>query len=441
MLPVVAIIGRPNVGKSTLFNSLTHSQAALVADRPGVTRDRHYGFASRDGKRFIVIDTGGLGGAEEEIELLAEQQTRQAILEADCLLFLVDGKEGLSNSDHVLAKQLRTLDKPILFVINKVDSQLTETNRPEFYRLGLKEPLLISASHSRGLSELVEAVFKALPEKPVEATSFIGEKGIQVAILGRPNVGKSTLTNQILGQDRVIVSDQPGTTRDSIFIPLEYSGQKFTLIDTAGIRRKSQVADAVEKFSVIKTLQALEVAHVAVVLIDAESGLGDQDLKIMGYVLEAGKGLVIAINKWDAIREEQQEWLKKELNRRLQFASFAKFHFISALKGFGTKRLFISVERAYESAGQKWGTPLLSKLLTKLVTKHPPPLIKGRRIKLLYAHMGGHYPPVIVIHGRQTEDTPGSYKGYLENAFRKTLKLEGTPVRIELRSGSNPYTK
>jgi len=440
MIPVIALVGRPNVGKSTLFNFLTKSRDALVADFPGLTRDRKYGRGKVGGAQYLVVDTGGLSGENDGIDELMAQQTRLAIEEADIILFLVDGRNGVSASDHIITRELRQIDKPVLLVVNKIDGVNTDTAVGDFYELGMGEPLPIAAARGRGVQQLMQQALDMLPEDQIEAElEDDPAAGIKVAILGRPNVGKSTLVNRLIGEERVLAFDMPGTTRDSIYIPFEKNGQAYTLIDTAGVRRRSRVHEAIEKFSVIKALQAIEESNVVIVVLDAQQEISDQDATLLGFVLESGRALLLAINKWDNLAEEQKEKIKHELDYKLTFLDFAEMHFISALHGTGIGHLFDSVQKAYESATRKLSTPRLTEILERAVEEHQPPMVRGRRIKLRYAHQGGRNPPIIVIHGNQVKSTPESYKRYLMNTYRKLLKLVGTPVRIEFREGKNPY--
>ena len=439
MKPVIALVGRPNVGKSTLFNRLTRTRDALVADMPGLTRDRKYGEGQIDEHKFIVIDTGGISGDEEGIDSHMAQQSLQAVREATIVLFLVDAQVGLAASDELLAKELRAANKPVHLVVNKIDGLNEEVVVADFFSLGLGEPFAIAAAHGRGVSHLINTVLQdvleaeaALPEEPEDP-------GIKIAAIGRPNVGKSTLINRMLGEERVVVFDMPGTTRDSIYIPYERRDKKYTLIDTAGVRRRGKVSETVEKFSVIKTLQAIEDANVVILVLDARESIVDQDLHLLGFVLETGRSLVIAINKWDGMDPDAKDRVKADIERRLGFINFAKIHFISALHGTGVGDLYQSIERAYASAKKRLSSNQLTKYLEDIVTEHQPPLVKGRRIKLRYAHMGGSNPPTIVIHGNQTESVPHSYRRYIENTFRNIMKLEGTPIRIEFKTGENPY--
>lgn len=437
MKPVIALIGRPNVGKSTLFNCLTRSRDALVADQPGMTRDRNYGEGCAGEHAFIVIDTGGLSGEREDLDQRMAQQVWQAVTEADAVLFMVDARDGLLPGDEDIARQLRQLNKSVTLVINKIDGVDSDVAASEFFRLGMGEPCAIAASHGRGVSNLIEHVFEQFPEaETAEQEKF---SGIKIAIVGKPNVGKSTLVNRILGEERVLAMDLPGTTRDSIYIPFKRDEQDYVLIDTAGIRRRGKVSNVLEKFSVIKALQAIEEANVVVFVVDAKQGVSDQDAHLLGFVLDAGRALVMAVNKWDGMTQEDKTSVKSELQRRLQFVEFAKLHFISALHGTGVGNLFQSIRRAYSSATKDLSTPRLTRILEDAVSAHQPPLVRGRRIKLRYAHQGGRNPPVIVIHGNQTEEVPKAYQRYLSNTFRDVLQLQGTPLRVEFKTGKNPF--
>ena len=437
MLPAIAIVGRPNVGKSTLFNVLTSSRDALVADQPGLTRDRQYGYATRGEHRCIVVDTGGYTDETDEIVRLAVEQALLAESESDLALFVVDGREGLNTLDEMIATRLRRQGKPVIVVVNKTDGIDAQAATMEFHRLALEQPLPISASHRRGIGLLWNAISDVLP--PYQSPPDNTEQGVKFAVIGRPNVGKSTLVNTILGAERVIAHDMPGTTRDSIYIPFERRGRGYTIIDTAGVRRRAKVDGTVEKYSVIKTLRALDECHVAVVLIDACDGITDQDSRLLGLVVESGRGLVLGVNKWDALGEEEKPGLQYEMDRKLRFLEFAAIHHISALNTWGIKRLLGSVDKAWEAAHRDLATPILTKLLSRLVERHPPPLVRGRRIKLRYAHQGGKNPPVIVVHGNQTGAVPDSYRRYLVNQFRETLGLRGTPVRVEFKTSDNPF--
>lgn len=434
----LAIIGRPNVGKSTLFNCLTRSRNALVSDKPGLTRDRQYGFGYFNDRTFIVIDTGGIGEESVAIDEVMSEQSWKAVEDSNAILFVVDARAGLMPADQDIANRLRKMNKPTYFVMNKIDGIDPNTAVGEFYPVGFGAPIPIAASHNRGIHPLIEMILNDFP-KTEENIDF--DSGIKVAIIGRPNVGKSTLINRILGENRVSVFDQPGTTRDSIYIPMEHRGEKYTLIDTAGIRRRAKVTDLIEKFSIIKTLQAIQNCNVIVLLMNAQENVTDQELKLIGHVIDSGKALIIAVNKWDGLSEDQKNNIKKELNRRLVFLDYARWHFISALHGSGVGNLFDSINEAYKSATKELSTPTLTKILEQAIEQHQPPLVKGRRIKLRYAHCGGHNPPIIVIHGKQLKDLPESYQKYLEKTFRTKLKLSGTPIRIQLKTDENPYKK
>jgi GTP-binding protein len=438
-VPVVAIVGRPNVGKSTLFNLLTRSRQALVADEPGLTRDRQYGRARLGSRTWLVVDTGGLTESDAGLDPLVTRQALQAVEEADLVLLLVDARSGRTPADEIIVERLRPYGRPTLPVVNKAEGLDPQVSVAEFHGLGLGEPLAISAAHGHGTSALVEAIEAALPSAAGEETAPDQGAGIRVAVVGRPNVGKSTLVNRMVGEERVLTYDAPGTTRDSIRVPFERDGRPYVLIDTAGVRRRARVAERIEKFSIIKTLQAIEAADVVVLLFDARAGVAEQDVHILGHVLEAGRALVLAVNKWDGLAPDERSRVRSELERRLAFIDFAPVHFISALHGSGVGELFAAIERASASASRKLPTPVLTRLLQEAVAAHAPPLVRGRRVKLRYAHQGGQSPPVIVIHGNQTEALPDSYRRYLVRRFRETLRLEGTPVRLELRTGVNPY--
>jgi GTP-binding protein len=432
--PVFAIVGRPNVGKSTLFNCLTKSRDALVANFPGLTRDRQYGYGVYDDKNFIVIDTGGIGTEEDTLENLMANQSWQAITEANVILFLVDAREGLTIADELIAQRLRMLNKPLFLVLNKIDGLDANLAAAEFHALGFGNQIEIAAAHRRGINNLLEKMLAgfAANTKQIEVAQ---QTTIKIAIIGRPNVGKSTLVNRILGEERVVVYDEPGTTRDSIFINFTRRGKDYIIIDTAGVRRRSRVTNVVEKFSVIKTLQAIAASNVVVFLIDATTNIAEQDLKLLGHIVDSGKSLVLAVNKWDGLAAETKEFVKQELQRRLVFLDYVKWHFISALHGSGVGNLFTTINKVYASAIKTVATSQLNTILAQIVAAHPPPLVKGKRVKLRYVHLGGHNPPIIVIHGKQVTLLPASYKRYLANAFREALKLIGTPVRIELREG------
>lgn len=438
MCPIFAIIGRSNVGKSTLFNVLTQSRSALVADQPGLTRDRKFGRGQLGSKLYWVIDTGGLSGANDDA--IGERITRQAsvaVQEADAVLFLVDGRAGLTVTDELIAQRLRQFNVPIHLVINKAEGLDKALISAEFQILGFSSIYAISAAHRQGIQTLMETVlanFAAPAETPSEP-----EESIKVAIIGRPNVGKSTLINRILGYERVITFDQPGTTRDSIEIPFSRDNQAYTLIDTAGVRRRAKVFETLEKFSVLKTFQAIADSHVVLVLLDAREGITDQDANLLGDVLEQGRALVIAVNKWDGLSAEQRQQVNYHLERKLHFIQFAKVHFISALHGSGVGDLFASIKKAWQAAFCHVNTRQLNEILKHAVDSHPPPLVQGRRIKLRYIHQGGHNPPLFIIHGNQVNEITNDYKRYLSNTLRETLNLEGTPIEIIFKLGENPF--
>ncbi|TGD73926.1 ribosome biogenesis GTPase Der [Mangrovimicrobium sediminis] len=439
MLPVIALVGRPNVGKSTLFNQLTRSRDALVADYPGLTRDRKYGEANLEGRTFVVIDTGGISGEEEGIDSHMAGQSLQAIEEADAVLFMVDAREGLNAADEALAAHLRQRNKQFHLVVNKIDGIDETLALSDFYRLGIDSMFGIAASHGRGVRSMIGQVLAAFPDEPEPDLLEEQPGSIRVAVVGRPNVGKSTLVNRLLGEERVVVYDQPGTTRDSIYINYCRGEKDYTLIDTAGVRRRKNVREVVEKFSIVKTLRAIDDAHVVVLVMDAHEGIVDQDLHLLGHCIEAGRGLVLAVNKWDGIEPEQRDWIRNELGRRLVFADYADIHYISALHGTGVGHLYKSIDAAYRAATRKLSTNQLTRILESAVADHAPPMVNGRRIKLRYAHAGGQNPPLIIIHGNQTGKVPPSYQRYLEKIYRRELELHGTPVRIEFRTAENPY--
>jgi GTP-binding protein len=440
MLPVVALVGRPNVGKSTLFNVLTRSRDALVADMPGVTRDRHYGVCRSGDRPFVVVDTGGLSGVDEAMDVLTARQVRLAIEEAHVLVFVVDAREGLLPQDHVILNELRRSGKPIIAAVNKTDGLDEQTALTEFSGFGMNATLPLSAAHNRGTDDLIAMVLPLLPIDEESTLEAEGEGGsIRVAIVGRPNAGKSTLINRLLGEDRLIVSDVAGTTRDPIRVPLERDGKRYTLIDTAGIRRKARVEEALEKFSVIKTLQSIAAAQVVVVMIDARENLADQDLTLIGYAMDEGRALVIAVNKWDGLDKYQRDECMRALDRRLVFVDWAKQVHISALHGSGLSELMRAVVRAHAAATKVLVSSELTKTLEKAYEGYQPPLVNGHAPKLRFAHPGGNNPPTIVIHGTRTKHIAPAYQRYLENFFRKRFRLEGTPVRIAFREGENPY--
>lgn len=425
------------MGKSTLFNYLTRSRDALVADFSGLTRDRQYGRVKLGDRPCLVVDTGGIADDAEGIESFARKQVQVALEEADIVFFMVDAREGLSASDKVIADTLRKLQKPIILVTNKVDGLDASLASTDFYSLALGEPVQIAASHGRGIPELLQKVNELLP--PDDSNQEEEHSGIGIAVVGRPNVGKSTLVNRLLGEERVIVYDEPGTTRDSIYIPFERNGKKFTLVDTAGMRRKSKIAETIEKFSVIKSLQAIEKSNVVIYLIDAQEGITDQDAHLLGLVLEAGRALIIGLNKWDGISADQKATIHRQLDFKLSFLEFAEKHQISALHGSGVGKMFDVVQQLYAAAMLDMSTPVLTRILKEATTAHQPPIVNTRRIKLKYAHQGGRNPPVVVIHGVQTDALPESYKRYLMNYYRDKMSLVGTPIRLVFKSPSNPF--
>ncbi|HPE71535.1 MAG TPA: ribosome biogenesis GTPase Der [Candidatus Competibacter sp.] len=441
MLPVIALVGRPNVGKSTLFNSLTRTRNALVADMPGLTRDRQYGISQRGPRPCVLVDTGGLTGDDAGMDGLVARQVWRAIEEADLVLLLVDGRAGLTAADEEIADQLRRAGKPLHLVINKGEHRDPDLLSAEFHVLGLDELHVVAAAHNQGVEDLMEEVLAVLPapDEEDEATAEPEEPAIKLAVVGRPNVGKSTLVNRLLGEERMLACDLPGTTRDSVAAPFERDGQRYVLMDTAGVRRRSRVSEAVEKFSVIKALQAIEQSHVVVLVLDARQGISDQDASLLGLVLDSGRALVLAVNKWDRLDPEIRTQVKRDLDWRLNFLDFAKIHFISALHGTGVGELMVSVREAYAAATRKLATPELTRILEEALAAHQPPLVHGHSIKLRYAHQGGQNPPMIVIHGNRIEHVPEAYRRYLTNVYRKRLDLWGTPIRIEFRGGDNPY--
>ncbi|MBX9902272.1 MAG: ribosome biogenesis GTPase Der [Burkholderiaceae bacterium] len=444
MKPVIALIGRPNVGKSTLFNRLTRSRDALVADLPGLTRDRHYGEGRVGDRPFLVIDTGGFEPvAKEGIMHEMAKQTKQAVAEADVIIFLVDGRQGLTPHDKTITDFLRKSGRSVMLVVNKAEGMKYSNVTADFYELGLGDPYVISSAHGDGVADLVEeAMDIAFAQRPAE--SEVAEdvvKGIKIAIVGRPNVGKSTLVNTLLGEDRVIAFDMPGTTRDSIEIPFERDGKHYTLIDTAGIRRRGKVFEAIEKFSVVKTLQSVSEANVVLLLLDAQQDISEQDAHIAGFILESGRALVVGVNKWDGLQSDRRDEIKMDIERKLNFLTFAKFHFISALKSTGISPLMKSIDAAYAAAMVNLSTPKLTRALIEAV-EHQQPKRKGSiRPKMRYAHQGGQNPPIIVIHGNSLDAIGDVYKRYLEKHFRETFSLIGTPLRIEMRSGKNPFAR
>ena len=437
MLPIVALVGRPNVGKSTLFNVLTGTRDAIVSDVPGVTRDRQYGFARSAPIACVVIDTGGLIERPTGVEAQMRAQTERAVAEADRLILITDARSGLTGQDELIARELRRSGKPITLAVNKTEGLDPQAVVAEFHALGVGEPHPIAASHAAGVHELLEhalagLVAEPLPDEPTSA--------IRIAIVGRPNVGKSTLVNRLLGEERVIASEAPGTTRDRILVPFRRDGRDFLLIDTAGVRRRARIEDVVERVSVAKTLQAIEEAHVVVLVLDAHDAVTEQDASVLGIALERGRALLIAVNKWDGIAPEQREQIRRQLALRLDFAPFVPLHFISARHGTGVGELMGAAVRAFDAAMREMPTPALTRILEQAVSAQPPPLVRGRRIKLKFAHQGGRNPPRIIVHGNQTAAVPEAYGRYLANVFRKAYELYATPVVLEFRTDANPYS-
>jgi len=440
MKSVIAIVGRPNVGKSTLFNFLTHSRNALVADRPGVTRDRQYGFGNHQGRGFILVDTGGLGRNDkdsENISNLISDQSLLAIEEADALIWLVDGRDGLTSEDEHLAKILRPICDRIFLTANKTEGLNADIVLSDFYRLGFSGPFAISAKRGAGVRQLMDEVIKQLPVEIEDKDQT--KHGLRITVLGRPNVGKSTLTNRILGEERMLTFNQPGTTRDSIAIPFERDGTPYTLIDTAGIRRRSKINDAIEKFSVVKALQAIDNTQIVILVLDAHEAITEQDASLLGLIVDSGKALIIAINKWDGLELSHKNRIKAQLDRKLGFIDYACIHFISALHGSGVGKLFVSINKISKSISIAPAASKITAILQQATQAHSPPVVHGRRIKLRYAHIGGHDPIRIIVHGSQTDRVPESYKRYLSKQMRKQLKLIGTPILIDFKQGDNPY--
>jgi GTP-binding protein len=437
VLPAVALVGRPNVGKSTLFNQLTRSRDALVADAPGLTRDRRYGLGRVVGGSYLVIDTGGLGGsAPAAIESGIERQVDYALAEADSIVFVVDYRNGVTAEDERIAERLRRSGKPVTVAVNKTEGVAAEIAEADFHRLGLGSPVGIAALRAQGMAALLERVLAPFELRETPAPD---DRQPKVAVIGRPNVGKSTLINRLIGSERLITSPEPGTTRDSVLVPCERDGQKFTLIDTAGIRRRARVSATVEKFSVVQSLQAIEDAGVVIVLLDAREGVTDQDLHLVGLAADRGRALVIAVNKWDGMPLPERRAVEAQVDRQLDFVPYASIHYVSALHGSGIAEVVRAAIAAHESAGRELPTPRLNEILRQALQAHAPPVVRGRPVRLRYAHQGGRYPPLIIVHGSQAERTPAHYRRYLENAFREALRLKGTPVRIEFRSGENPF--
>ncbi len=443
MKPVIALVGRPNVGKSTLFNRLTRSRAALVADFPGLTRDRHYGEGRVGERPFLVIDTGGFEPvAKDGILQEMARQTKQAVAESDVVVFMVDGRQGMTPHDKSITEYLRKSGRPVILVVNKAEGMKYTAVTADFYELGLGEPLVISSAHGDGVHTMLESALNAVPavEEALDEPGAEGDSPIRLAIVGRPNVGKSTLINALLGEERVIAFDMPGTTRDAIEIPFERDGKQYTLIDTAGLRRRGKVFQAIEKFSVVKTLQAISDANVVLLLLDAQQDISDQDAHIAGFILESGRALVVGINKWDGLPADTRNMVKSEAERKLHFLSFAKFHYISALKQTGISALMRSINAAYGAAMANLSTPRLTRVLKDAVEHQQPPRAKGAiRPKLRYAHQGGRNPPIIVIHGNGLDHISQDYSRYLERHFRDAFSLTGTPLQIEFRTGKNPF--
>ena len=439
-VPVIAIVGRPNVGKSTLFNRLTQSRSALVADEPGVTRDRQYSEIHIEGRRFLLIDTGGfMEATEDPLAPLLVAQVMQAIKEADYLLFVVDGRVGLQRDDYAIADQLRRSNKPVTIVVNKIENEAGEMAASEFYQLGWSAVQTISAQHGRGIKALGATLSQYFSKQPEPDTLPAETSGIKIAVMGRPNVGKSTLVNRLLGEDRVIVYDSPGTTRDSIYIPFQRKNKNYVLIDTAGIRRRARVHDFVEKISIVKSIQAAHQADVVIFLIDAKTNVNEQDMRLLHLILEVGTPIILAINKWDIATKEERESLNQAIDRRLGFVDFAPRYFISAAKGTGIHSLYKAVHMLYDAVHQEVSTGQLTRVLEKAVADHEPPLVKGRRIRLRYAHLTNRHPLTILVHGKQTQSLPDSYVRYLSHCFRKALYLTGIPIHIKLKTDLNPY--
>jgi GTP-binding protein len=436
MLPVIAIVGRPNVGKSTLFNVLTGTRDAIVADLPGLTRDRQYGFGRRGG-RYIVVDTGGLVDAPSGVEALMVRQTERAVEEADRVLFVVDTRSGPTPEDISVLNRLRRAGTHVLLVANKSEGLDRDIAGIEFHAFGMGEPIPISSAHNEGIDALVTHMLAGLTIE--EEPEGDPDEAIRIAVVGRPNVGKSTLINRLIGEERVVAFDEPGTTRDSVHVPFERDGQRYVLIDTAGVRRRARIEDAIEKFSVVKALQAIDEAHVVIGVLDGHETVADQDATLLGHVAERGRALLLAVNKWDHIPADQRDHMRNQLELKLPFLDFAQRHFISALHGTGVGDLLSQARRAARAALKDLATPELTRVLEAALQAHQPPLIRGRRIKLRYAHQGGKNPPVIIIHGNQVAHVPDAYRRYLVNTFREAFKLQGTPVRVEFRSDANPF--
>ena len=436
-LPVFVLVGRPNVGKSTLFNRLTGTRDALVADFPGLTRDRQYGFGVFEDRRFMVVDTGGLmPESSDPLAGLAEEQARIALEDADHILFLTDALAGRHGSDADIARLLRRTGKPVHLLVNKAEGLNKTTASGDFFELGLGEPRPVSAQHGDGLAALLRGLLEGVAPN-IEAAQ--GDDEVRVAIVGRPNVGKSTLVNRLVGEERVVAADQPGTTRDAIRVPFEYEGRPFVLIDTAGVRRRSRIDETIEKFSVIKTLQAIEQAHVVIVVVDAQNDIGEQDARLMGLVAEAGRAMVLAVNKWDHLKADDREQVRYQVTLKMPYLDYVPTHYIAAKHGSGLGELMVAVQEAFEGATIEMPTPELTRILERSVEAHNPPAVLGRRIKLRYAHQSGRNPPKILIHGNQTEKLPVAYRRYLVNEFRNHFKLKGVPLQVEFKTGDNPF--
>jgi GTPase len=441
MLPTIVLVGRPNVGKSTLFNRLTKSRDALVADLPGLTRDRHYGRGIGSSKPYLVIDTGGFEPtAESGILKEMAKQTLLAIDEADVVIFIVDGRAGMTPQEFIIADKLRRAQRPVLLAVNKTEGMNRAVVAADFHELGLGEPLSISSAHGEGVKDLIELALEDFPEPEFDEKTP-HNKVPRIAIVGRPNVGKSTLVNALLGEERVIAFDEPGTTRDSIEIELEKNGKNYIIVDTAGVRKRGRVFESIEKFSVVKTMQAIEDANVAILVVDAQEGITEQDAHVAAYILDAGRALVVAVNKWDGLPEDERDFIKNEIDRKLKFLDFAKFHYISALRKKGLPELFVSVDGAFKAAMAKLATPQLTRVLIDAIAQHQPPFSRGTRPKLKYAHQGGMNPPIVVVHGSHVDDIKDTYKRFLEGVFRKTFQLTGTPLRVQFKQGDNPFAE
>jgi GTP-binding protein len=438
MLPVIAIVGRPNVGKSTLFNTLTQTRDAIVADVPGVTRDRQYGYGKLGRVPYVCIDTGGLVENPSGMDALMRIQTEHAIAEADRLVFAADARDGLTPQDLFFARELRKSGKPVYLAVNKAEGLESAIAAADFHSMGLGEPYPIAATHGYGCEDLMDLVLEGF-EAPPPQDEEPEDGRIRIAVIGRPNVGKSTLINRLIGEERVITSDVAGTTRDSILVPFERDDRQFTLIDTAGVRRRSKIDDEIEKLSVSKTLQAIAEAHVVVMMVDAQDSIGEQDASVLGLALSQGRALILAVNKWDNIPMDRREDIRRQLTLKIHFVPFAPLHFVSARHGTGVGELVASMVRAYEAAMRKMKTPELTKCMEAAMVQHQPPIVRGRRIRLRYAHQGGRNPPRIVVHGSQAAHVPESYKRYLANVFRERFDLFATPVAVEFRSDVNPF--